>query len=55
VILGLETSDAVMARIGPLLIAINTAILGVFVVEIAIKLVRSVRASSVRAGTSSTS
>lgn len=39
VILGLETSDGIMARFGPVLIAINKAILAVFVVEIAIKLV----------------
>jgi voltage-gated sodium channel len=39
VILGLETSPGVMAAIGPTLIALNTAILAVFVVEIMIKLV----------------
>jgi len=39
VILGLETSDAVMARFGPLLLALNGTILAVFVVEIGIKLV----------------
>jgi len=39
VILGLETSDAVMASFGGLLTSINQAILAVFVVEIAIKLV----------------
>jgi voltage-gated sodium channel len=39
VILGLETSAAVMDRFGPILVAINTGILAVFVVEIAIKLV----------------
>lgn len=38
VILGLETSPVVMQRIGPLLVAANTAILAVFVAEILIKL-----------------
>ena len=38
VILGLETDDDVMSRVGPLLLAIDTAILAVFVVEIAAKL-----------------
>jgi voltage-gated sodium channel len=39
IILGLETSPAVMARIGPVLVALNGFILGVFVVEIALKLI----------------
>jgi len=39
VILGLETSSAVMARFGEVLISVNTAILGAFVIEIALKLV----------------
>ncbi|THD85453.1 ion transporter [Aliigemmobacter aestuarii] len=39
VILGLETSDPVMARFGPLILALDTACLVVFVVEIAAKLV----------------
>ena len=34
VTLGLETSDSVMARIGPLLLALNTVFLTIFVVEI---------------------
>lgn len=38
VILGLETSPAVMARFGPLLKLADSLILGVFVIEIAIKL-----------------
>ncbi len=37
-ILGLETSPAVMAAVGPLLLAVDKAILAVFVAEIAIKL-----------------
>jgi len=37
-ILGLETSSRVMASIGPVLLAIDKAILAVFVVEIAIRL-----------------
>lgn len=39
VILGLETSPRVMDLAGPVLLAINTAILGVFVVEIGLKLI----------------
>ncbi|WP_225443554.1 ion transporter [Lolliginicoccus lacisalsi] len=39
VILGLETSDSVRAAVGPVLTALNQAILAVFVVEIAAKLV----------------
>jgi voltage-gated sodium channel len=39
IILGLETSPTVMAGIGPLLITLDSLILGVFVVEIALKLV----------------
>lgn len=38
VILGLETSPSLMAAYGPLLIALDQAILGVFVVEIAARL-----------------
>jgi voltage-gated sodium channel len=37
-ILGLETSDAVMAAIGPALIALDRALLTVFVLEIALRL-----------------
>ncbi|RFF26391.1 MULTISPECIES: ion transporter [unclassified Wenzhouxiangella] len=39
IILGLETSSAVMARAGDLLLAANTVILGVFIVEIGLKLI----------------
>jgi voltage-gated sodium channel len=39
IILGIETSDAAMARVGDLLEAANRAIVAVFVVEIVIKLV----------------
>jgi len=39
VILGLETSPAVMARFGYVLVALNTAILGAFIIEIGLKLV----------------
>ena len=38
VILGLETDARLMSEIGPILIALDTAILGVFVVEIAARL-----------------
>jgi voltage-gated sodium channel len=38
VILGLETSEAVMAAAGPFLRALDTAILGLFVVEIALRI-----------------
>ena len=38
-VLGLETSPSVMARWGGLLVRIDTAILAVFVVEIALRLV----------------
>ena len=38
VILGLETSDSVMATAGPLIIALDTACLAIFVVELALKL-----------------
>ena len=38
VILGLETDSRLMSEIGPVLIALDTAILGVFVVEIAARL-----------------
>ena len=39
VILGLETSDTLMAASGPLIVALDRACLAVFVVEIALKLV----------------
>jgi len=39
VTLGLETSDSVMARVGPLLLALDTIFLTIFVVEIAIRLI----------------
>lgn len=39
IILGLETSPAIMERIGPALLTLDRLILGVFVVEIAMKLV----------------
>ncbi len=39
VILGLETSPAIMERAGDLLLAANAVILGIFVVEIGLKLV----------------
>lgn len=39
IILGLETSPSIMHRIGDLLLAANTVILGVFIVEIALKLI----------------
>ncbi|MEM6988284.1 MAG: ion transporter [Pseudomonadota bacterium] len=39
VVLGLETDKDVMARFGPLLLALDTAILSVFVVELFLKLV----------------
>jgi voltage-gated sodium channel len=39
VILGMETSDALMAQFGPLLLALDTICLGIFVVEIVLKLV----------------
>jgi len=39
VILGLETSPAVMARVGEVLTTLNNAILGAFLIEIALKLV----------------
>ncbi len=39
VILGMETSPAIMERIGPLLITLDSLILGVFVVEITMKLI----------------
>ena len=38
-ILGLETSPRIMEAIGPVLVALNRAIVGVFVVEILVKLV----------------
>jgi len=39
VILGLETSQAVMTRFGDVLVALNTAILGAFIIEIGLKLI----------------
>ncbi|MCA1806148.1 MAG: ion transporter [Xanthomonadaceae bacterium] len=39
VILGMETSPAIMDRVGPLLITLDSIILGVFVVEIGMKLI----------------
>lgn len=39
VVLGLETSPTVMARFGEVLMALNSAILGAFIIEIALKLV----------------
>ncbi|ESR22859.1 ion transporter [Lutibaculum baratangense] len=38
IVLGLETSGAAMAAVGPLLIGIDRAILGIFVVEIALRI-----------------
>ena len=38
VVLGLETSEPVMAAVGPLVTALDTACLAVFVVELALKL-----------------
>ncbi|MCA2011793.1 ion transporter [Cereibacter sphaeroides] len=49
VVLGLETSDAVMAAAGPLIVAIDMACLAVFVVELALKLV-ALRLSFFRSG-----
>ena len=49
VVLGLETSDAVMAAAGPLIVAIDMACLAVFVVELALKLV-ALRGSFFRSG-----
>jgi voltage-gated sodium channel len=49
IILGLETSDTVMAAAGPLLITLDRLCLAVFVVEIALKLV-AYRASFFRSG-----
>jgi len=49
VILGLETSDGVMARFGTLIVAIDVACLGIFVVELALKLV-ALRLSFFRSG-----
>lgn len=37
-LLGLETSDTIMARVGPLLLALDTACLAVFTLEIAAKI-----------------
>lgn len=49
IILGLETVPAVMAQAGSLLMALDTAILAVFVVELAVKLA-SQRAAFFRSG-----
>ncbi len=49
VMLGLETSDAVMDVAGPLVVAIDTACLGVFVIELAAKLF-ALRLSFFRSG-----
>ena len=49
VILGLETSDSVMARFGTLIVAIDVVCLGIFVVELALKLV-ALRLSFFRSG-----
>jgi voltage-gated sodium channel len=38
VLLGLETSDAVMAAVGPLILALDSLCLAIFVLEIALKL-----------------
>jgi voltage-gated sodium channel len=38
ILLGLETSDSVMAQFGPLVIALDTLCLGIFIVEILLKL-----------------
>jgi voltage-gated sodium channel len=39
IILGMETSDTLMATAGPLILALDRACLAIFVVEIALKLV----------------
>ncbi|MDO9466621.1 MAG: ion transporter, partial [Thiobacillus sp.] len=39
IILGMETSPTIMAHIGPQLLALDSLILGVFVVEIGLKLI----------------
>ena len=39
VILGMETSDGIMGSVGPLILALDKLCLGVFVVELALKLV----------------
>jgi len=49
VVLGLETSDSVMAAAGPLIVAIDIACLAVFVVELALKLF-ALRLSFFRSG-----
>jgi voltage-gated sodium channel len=38
VILGMETSDPIMAQVGPLILALDAACLSVFVIELALKL-----------------
>ncbi|GAB1378056.1 ion transporter [Pararhodobacter sp.] len=49
VVLGMETSDSIMASFGPLIVAIDTACLAVFVVELTLKLV-ALRLSFFRSG-----
>lgn len=49
VVLGMETSDNIMASFGPLIVAIDTACLAVFVVELTLKLV-ALRLSFFRSG-----
>ena len=39
VILGLETSQSVMATAGPLIVALDTACLAIFVLELTLKLI----------------
>ncbi len=43
VVLGLETSDWAMARFGPILLAFDKIVLGVFVAEIALRLIADFR------------
>jgi len=49
VVLGMETSDSLMASFGPLIVAIDAACLAVFVVELGLKLV-ALRLSFFRSG-----
>ncbi|WP_417626556.1 ion transporter [Pararhodobacter aggregans] len=49
IVLGMETSDSIMASFGPLIVAIDTACLAVFVVELTLKLV-ALRLSFFRSG-----
>ncbi len=39
IVLGMETSPAIMTRVGPVIVAIDMACLGIFVIEIALKLI----------------